>query len=88
MPGDRCLQPKANSILPELMKAAFELKIALCPGREPSSVIAVNRNARFRLHTDSGAGAGQSTSLIVGLGTYASGELVVKGERKTFATRQ
>ena len=82
MPGDRCTQPKANSIFPELMKAAFELEIALCPDREPSSTIAVNRNARFRPHTDSGAGAGQSTSLIVGLGTYAGGELVVEGERK------
>ena len=36
----------------------------------------------FPRHTDSGAGAGQSTSLIVGLGTYAGGELVVEGEKK------
>jgi len=75
-------QPKANEIFPELMKAAFELEIALCPDREPSSTIAVNRNAQFRPHTDSGAGAGQSTSLIVGLGHYVGGELMVEGEKK------
>ena len=79
MPGDKCVQPKGNTLFPELMKAAFELEVALCPHREPSSTIAVNRNAQFRPHTDSGAGAGQSTSLIVGLGTYTGGELMVEG---------
>jgi hypothetical protein len=79
MPGDKCIQPKANSLFPELTKAAFELERILCPDREPSSTIAINRNAQFRPHTDSGAGAGQSTSLIVGLGTYSGGELVVEG---------
>ena len=82
MPGDRCEQPKGNALFPELMKAAFELEQVLCPNREPSSTIAVNRNAQFRPHTDSGAGAGQCTSLIVGLGTYSGGELVVEGEQK------
>jgi len=81
-PGEIHNQPKANALFPELMKHAFELEIALCPGREPSSTIAINRNAQFRPHTDSGAGAGQSTSLIVGLGTYVGGELVVEGEKK------
>lgn len=81
MPGETCIQPKANTMFPELMKAAFELEIALRPDREPSSTIAINRNAQFRPHTDSGAGAGQSTSLIVGLGTYSGGELVVEGEK-------
>lgn len=83
MPGNKCIQPKGNALFPELMKAAFELEVALCPGREPSSTIAVNRNAQFRPHTDSGAGAGQSTSLIVGLGTYSGGELVVEGDKFT-----
>ncbi|GKY92730.1 hypothetical protein MPSEU_000243000 [Mayamaea pseudoterrestris] len=81
MPGDSCSQPKGNTLFPELMKAAFELEIALCPDREPSSTIAINRNAQFRPHTDSGAGAGQSTSLIAGLGCYSGGELVVEGEQ-------
>lgn len=74
MPGAGCEQPKGNSMFPELMKAAFELEVALCPTREPSAMIAINRNAQFRPHKDNGAGAGQSTSLIVGFGTY-TGEL-------------
>jgi len=80
MPGTNCEQPKGNSLFPELMKAAFELEIELCPDREPSSTIAINRNAHFRPHLDNGAGSGQSTSLIVGLGTYVGGELVVEGD--------
>jgi tRNA U38,U39,U40 pseudouridine synthase TruA len=79
-PGE--MQPKGNEIFPELMKAAFKLERVLMPNREPSSTIAINRNAQFRPHTDSGAGAGQSTSLIVGLGNYTGGELVVEGEQK------
>ena len=51
MPGKQCEQPKANLLFPNLVKAAFELEIALCPDREPSSTIAVNRNAQFRPHT-------------------------------------
>jgi len=80
MPGVNCEQPKGNTLFPKLMKAAFELEIALCPNREPSSTIAVNRNAHFRPHVDNGAGSGQSTSLIVGLGTYVGGQLVVEGD--------
>ncbi|KAG7365188.1 hypothetical protein IV203_038391 [Nitzschia inconspicua] len=79
MPGGVNKTPKANSLFPELVQAAFELERVLCPDREPSSTIAINRNAQFRPHTDSGAGAGQSTSLIVGLGTYTGGELMVEG---------
>ena len=80
MPGKgHCEQPKGNKLFPELMKAAFELEIALCLDREPSSTIAINRNAQFRPHVDNGAGAGQSRSLIVGLGTYVGGDLMVEG---------
>mmetsp|Transcript_4650 Transcript_4650/g.6048 ORF Transcript_4650/g.6048 Transcript_4650/m.6048 type:complete len:840 (-) Transcript_4650:96-2615(-) len=82
MPGSQCGQPKGNKLFPELMKAAFALEIALYPDREPSSTIAVNRNAQFRPHVDNGAGAGQSTSLIVALGTFTGGELMVEGEKK------
>ena len=80
-------QPKANDIFPELMKAAFELEIALCPDREPSSTIAINRNAQFRPHTDSGAGAGQSTSLIVGIGKFVGGALMVEGKKEDIRYR-
>ena len=75
-PGDT--QPKSNALFPELTKAAFELERQLFPSRA-SSTIAINRNAQFRPHTDSGAGAGQSTSLIVGLGGYSGGELMLEG---------
>ena len=81
MPGAQCEPPKGNKLFPELMKAAFELEMALCPDREPSSTIAINRNAQFRPHVDNGAGAGQSRSLIVGLGTYVGGELMVEGKQ-------
>mmetsp|Transcript_15656 Transcript_15656/g.32922 ORF Transcript_15656/g.32922 Transcript_15656/m.32922 type:complete len:930 (+) Transcript_15656:28-2817(+) len=82
MPDLGCNQPKGNILFPELVKAAFELERALKPDREPSSTIAINRNAQFRPHTDNGAGAGQSNSLIVGLGNYVGGELVVEGAKK------
>ena len=66
-------------LFPELVRACFELGAVVAPHRPPSSTIAVNRNA-FKPHRDSGAGAGQTTSLIVGLGEYAGGELVVEPE--------
>lgn len=43
-------------------------------------MVAINRRASFKPHTDAGAGLGQSTSLIVGLGDYVGGELAVEGE--------
>jgi hypothetical protein len=48
--------------------------------RAPSSHCAVNCNAEFTPHVDSGTGAGQSLSMIVGLGDYTGGELYVEGE--------
>jgi tRNA U38,U39,U40 pseudouridine synthase TruA len=81
MPGDVNRQPKSNLLFPELVNAAFALERSLFPDREPSSTIAINRNAQFRPHTDNGAGAGQSTSLIVALGTYSGGELLVEGDK-------
>lgn len=42
------LQPRANSLFPEFVKAAFALEMAIMPDRPPSSTIAVNRNAQFR----------------------------------------
>ncbi|CAB9511644.1 expressed unknown protein [Seminavis robusta] len=87
MPGVQCTQPKANTAFPDLMKAAFELERALLPDREPSSTIAINRNAQFRPHTDSGAGSGQSTSLIVAFGNFVGGELVVEGKKEDIRYR-
>ena len=48
--------------------------------RPPSSHCAVNRNAEFTPHVDSGRGEGQSLSLIVGLGNFVGGRLVVDGK--------
>mgnify|MGYP003387583431 FL=1 len=50
------------------------------PNRPPSSTIAVNRHAQFRPHRDNGAGNGQCRSLIVGLGDYTGGEIVVENQ--------
>lgn len=75
-----CPQPRGNAIFPELTRAAFELESILLPNRPASTTIAINRHAQFRPHIDSGTGAGQSLSLIVGLGNYVGGQLVVEGE--------
>jgi hypothetical protein len=47
--------------------------------RPSSSHCAVNCNAEFTPHVDSGRGAGQSLSMIVGLGYYVGGKLAVEG---------
>ena len=52
----------------------------MLPMRPPSSTVVVNRHAQFMPHTDSGAGHGQSKSLIVALGAFTGGELVVEGD--------
>lgn len=48
--------------------------------RSPSTHCAINRNAQFTPHVDSGRGQGQSVSLIVGLGNYTGGDIVVEGK--------
>ncbi len=70
---------KYNRKFPALYEAVFALERALMPGRVPSAAVAVNRNATFKPHLDSGAGQGQGVSLIVGLGDYSGGELMVEG---------
>jgi len=47
--------------------------------RPPSTHCAVNRNAQFTPHVDSGRGQGQTLSMIVGLGDYKGGETLVEG---------
>ncbi|CAE7304401.1 unnamed protein product [Symbiodinium natans] len=70
--------PHGNRLFPELALCAFELERVLRPTRR-SSTIAINKRAQFLPHVDSGTGAGQGISLIVGLGNYSGGELVVEG---------
>ena len=71
---------RGNDRFAELVEAAFELEKTLMPSRPPSTMVAINRRASFRPHTDAGAGYGQSTSLIVALGDFAGGELNVEGK--------
>lgn len=71
--------PTGNRLFPELAARAFELERLLLPARPPSSTIAINKHAQFLPHVDSGAGAGQGVSLIVGLGDYTGGSLIVEG---------
>jgi len=86
--------PFANELFPELAKAVFELEGELArrspvaadgvhasDGVRPVSThCAVNRNAQFVPHVDSGRGAGQSLSMIAGLGDYKGGEIHVEGQ--------
>merc|ERR1712080_180712 len=72
--------PRGNQLFPQLTIRAFELERALMPNRSPSSTIAINKHAQFLPHLDSGAGAGQGISLIVGLGDYTGGSLIVEGD--------
>jgi len=78
MPG-QCTDPIANTTHAELVDAIFELERMIAPLRPGSSTVAVNRRAAFTPHKDSGAGAGQSLSLIVALGDFTGGELLVEG---------
>lgn len=75
--------PLANELFPETVDAVFELERALIAqhslSRAPSTHCAVNRNASFLPHVDSGRGAGQSVSMIYGLGDYAGGAISVEG---------
>ena len=47
---------EATKLLFFPLQAAFALERALHPTRQPSSSIAINKNARFLPHKDSGAG--------------------------------
>jgi tRNA U38,U39,U40 pseudouridine synthase TruA len=62
------------------LTADMSLAQAIVAQRAPSSHCAVNCNAEFTPHVDSGTGAGQSLSMIVGLGDYTGGELYVEGD--------
>jgi tRNA U38,U39,U40 pseudouridine synthase TruA len=79
--------PRGNSLFPDLTKAVFDLEQSLASedsagdtrGRPPSSHCAINCNAQFTPHVDSGRGSGQSLSMIVALGDFVGGELMVEG---------
>lgn len=72
------VSPNGNLLFPELVYSCFQLERILYPNRKPSSTIAINRNAQFKPHKDSGAGNGQSRSLIVALGDFVGGEIMIE----------
>jgi len=82
--------PLGNVLFPALVDAVFDLEqkitmnlLDVSPFRREytsSSHCAINCNAQFTPHVDSGRGSGQSLSLIVGLGDYLGGEILVEGE--------
>jgi FkbM family methyltransferase len=86
--------PLGNKLFPELVKAVFELEgeLSASPrsfadgahipdGTRPMSThCAINRNAEFTPHVDSGRGQGQSVSMIVGLGDFIRGSIFVEGK--------
>lgn len=65
----------ALDVVWSLEKAIIAAKF---PHRAPSTMCAVNFGARFAPHLDSGAGDGQSPSLLVSFGDFTGGELVVE----------
>lgn len=77
--------PHSNFLFPDLVEAVFELEKKLSAfklqsiSRPPSTHCAINCNAQFLPHVDSGRGKGQSLSMIVGLGDYSGGELFIEG---------
>jgi len=66
---------------PAIQQAAESNEASLreASNRVSSSHCAINCNAQFTPHVDSGRGAGQSLSMIVGLGDYVGGALGVEG---------
>ena len=87
MDNDKIRIPLGNKAFPGLVDAIFGLEASLSKDpdsgvheRPWSSHCAVNRNAQFTPHVDSGRGAGQSLSMIVGLGDYSGGELLIESE--------
>ena len=76
--------PHSNSLFPDLVEAVFELERRLTStdgySRHPSTHCAINCNAQFTPHVDSGRGKGQSLSLIVSLGEFSGGRLFIEGD--------
>ena len=74
-----CVSSQGNAKFADLLAACLQLEASLRPDRPPSTTLTINRHAQFRPHTDSGNGNGQSLSMIVALGDFTGGELIVEG---------
>ena len=75
---------QGNQLFPDLVHAIFALETELIAKQKlthrlPSTHCAINFNIEFTPHLDSGTRGGNDTSLIVGIGTYSGGGLVVDG---------
>jgi len=82
MDGATSRGTRGNMEFPELSRAIFDLEQAIAPDRPASTMVAVTRRALFLPHVNNGAGCEPSaTSLVVGLGNYTGGALVVEGEQ-------
>ena len=68
-----------NSAAIQQAAESNEASLPEASNRVSSSHCAINCNAQFTPHVDSGRGAGQSLSMIVGLGDYLGGALGVEG---------
>lgn len=91
IPHANGLFPELVKLVFELEKQIIDENETPLPGAEgmhrtsplvkrlPSTHCAVNRNAQFTPHVDSGRGQGQTLSMIVGLGDYTGGETLVEG---------
>jgi len=69
----------ARKVEADVSTGRVKLATDLTARRPQSTHCAINFNAQFTPHVDSGRGAGQSLSTIVGLGDYKKGELYVEG---------
>ncbi|KAL7446711.1 hypothetical protein ACHAXM_010513 [Skeletonema potamos] len=91
LPHANGLFPDLVKVVFELEERIIDQNAAPLPGaqgmqrtspqtrRKPSTHCAINRNAQFTPHVDSGRGQGQTLSMIVGLGDYKGGETLVEG---------
>ena len=74
------VKDESNSVARVVLDGRHDTDAPPQAERPPSSHCAVNCNAQFTPHVDSGRGAGQSMSMIIGLGNYTGGELLVEGD--------
>jgi FkbM family methyltransferase len=76
---------QGNQMFPDLVNAVFSLEYELIAKgalahRSPSTHCAINFNAEFTPHLDSGTRGGDDVSLIVGMDDYEGGRLIVNGK--------
>jgi len=81
-----------NHLFPDLVTVVFALENELISRDElahrvPSTHCAINLNAEFTPHLDSGSRGGNDVSLIVGIGNFEGGNFVVDGTSQNIKHR-